>query len=106
MNIFSKIFNKDIKDIYEAVKGTAVMEILHGGEDLYVTDAANNKIKLNVPERRVAADAIQSIAKESNIQPRDGETVEEYVLRAAMTDILQESEELTALRKQAEEAGV
>lgn len=106
MNIFSKIFNKEIEDIYESVKSSAVMDILHGGEELYVTDAANNKIKLNVPERRVAADAIQRIAQESNIQPRDSETVEDYVLRASMTDILQESEELTALRRQAEEVGV
>ncbi len=106
MNIFNKIFNKEIDDIYEAVKSVAVMEILHGAEDLYVTDADNNRVKLNVPERRIAADAIQRIAKESNMEPRDGETIEEYVLRASMEDILKEKEELVTLRKQAEEAGV
>ena len=82
------------------------MDILHGAEDLYVTDSDNNKIKLNVPERRIAANAIQKIAKESNIEPQPDETVEDYVLRASVADILKEQDELLGLRKKAQEAGI
>lgn len=106
MSLFNKIFNKDIEDIYSSVKDTLVTDILHGPEELYVMGTDGNKIKLNVPERRIAADAITRIALESNIEPAQGETVEDYVLRASVTDILKESEELTSLRKQAEGMGV
>lgn len=106
MSIYHKIFNKEIADIYAAVKSAQINDILHGPEELYVVDANNNKVRLNVIERRVAADAITRIARESNIEPTANETVEDYVLRASVTDILKESEELESLRKQAAEVGI
>ena len=105
MSIF-KIFDKEIKDIYQAIKSSLVNDILYGPETLYINDNENNKIKLNVPDRIIAAKAIRRISQESNIEPLNNETVEDYVLRASLTDILKENEELIALRKQAKEAGI
>ena len=106
MSILSKLgFTKDLDDIYAGIKHLTVSDILGGAETIYAINATGDQIPLTHDDRKVAADGLTSIIADTNMTPIDGESVEEFVIRVSIHNVMREDDELEALRHKAIEVG-